>query len=139
MSHLNRTLMSELSGFPSGRPKSVNTLMHCLLKIPKGWPPAKATSLRLPHQDPHPLANSAQRFQMTKNPPKLSLPDVISRIFPHRFQQICIISVSGDCMHCIFETCQVCPSISMISQFHKFSYRIVVSNNTCYYSENEIF
>ena len=85
MSHLNRTLMSELSGFPSARPKSVNTLTHCLLKIPKGWPPAKATSLRLPHQDPHLLANSAQRFQMTKNPPKMSSPVVISQIFPDLF------------------------------------------------------
>ena len=97
MSHLNRTLMSELNVFQSGRPKSVNTLMHCLLKIPKGWPPAKATNLRLPHQDPHPLASSAQRFQMTKNPPKISSPDVISRIFLVGFQQICIISVSGGC------------------------------------------
>ena len=42
-----------------------------------------------------------QRFQMTKNPPKIGS-NVISRIFPNRFQLICIISVSGDCMHSIY-------------------------------------
>ena len=41
---------------------------------------------------------AAQRFQMTKNPPKTSSPDVISRIFTDRFQQICIIYISDDFM-----------------------------------------
>ena len=27
--------------------------------------------------------------------------------FPNRFEQICIISVSGDCMRRLFETCQI--------------------------------
>ena len=61
---------------------------------------------------------------MTKNPPKISSPGMISRIFPDRFQQFCIISVSGDCMHCMFKTCQVVVSISMTGQFHNFSYVI---------------
>ena len=43
-----------------------------------------------------------------------------SRIFPHRIQQVCIISVSGDCMFCIIEICQIIASISVNSQFHKF-------------------
>ena len=67
---------------------------------------------------------AAQRFQMTKNPPKTSSPDVISRIFTDRFQQICIIYISDDFMPCIFKTCQVVASISMTSQFDNFSYLI---------------
>ena len=40
----------------------------------------------------------AQRFQMTKKPPKRGS-NVISRNFPNRFHLICIISVSGDCIN----------------------------------------
>ena len=32
-----------------------------------------------------------------------------------------MISVSGDCMRCILKTCQIVASISVTSQFHKFS------------------
>ena len=56
------------------------------------------------------------------NPAKNNSPEVISRILKIRFQQICIISVSGDCMFCICKTCQIVASISVTSQFHKFSY-----------------
>jgi len=44
----------------------------------------------------------AQRFQMSKIPrPKRSWLDVFSQVFPSKFQQICIVSVSGDCMRYI--------------------------------------
>jgi hypothetical protein len=44
-----------------------------------------------------------QRFQMTKNPPNISSPDVISRFFfPNRFQHICTFFISGDCMCSLF-------------------------------------
>ena len=36
-----------------------------------------------------------QSFQMTKNPPKISSPDVISRIFPKSISANFIIFVSG--------------------------------------------
>ena len=45
-------------------------------------------------------------------------------IFPNELLQICIISVSGDCMSCIFKFCQIVESESVTIQFHKFSYVI---------------
>ena len=48
----------------------------------------------------------AQWFQMAKNPPKIRSLDAISRIFPGKFQQNPMISVSGHCMHLIFKICR---------------------------------
>ena len=52
--------------------------------------------------------------------------NVILRIFQNRFQQICIIiSVSGDMNvldKYVVNTRQIVASISMTSQFHKFSF-----------------
>ena len=57
---------------------------------------------------------------------------MISWVFPIRFQQICIISVSGDCNS---ETCQIVASISMtqtISQiFLCYYWRVFVIWNYC--------
>ena len=44
--------------------------------------------------------------------------------FHYKFQQICMISVSGDCMRCISENCQIVASISMTQT----SSQIFVSN-----------
>ena len=41
-------------------------------------------------------------------------------IFPSKFQQIHIISVSGHCMWVIFKICQTVAGFSMIGQFHDF-------------------
>ena len=55
---------------------------------------------------------------MTKTRPKeVHLPTLISRIFPNRFLQICIISVSGDCMCWIFKTCQTVVTVSISQIF----------------------
>ena len=65
----------------------------------------------------------------------MSCPFVISRIFSNQFKQICMISVSGDCICCKHKTCQIVSSISVTSQFHKFSYvnfwRVFVIWNLC--------
>ena len=67
---------------------------------------------------------------MTKNPPKMKFTNVISRIFQNRFQQICIIiSVSGDIN--VVKTRQIVASISMTSQFHKFS-DVIFGGFFCY-------
>ena len=47
----------------------------------------------------------AQWFQIAKIPPKIRKIDQISRIFPNKFQQIHLISISGHCMHLIFNIC----------------------------------
>ena len=54
------------------------------------------------------------------NPPKISLPDMISQIFPSKFQQIHIITVSGGCVPFTLKIYQTVVGISMISQFHEF-------------------
>ena len=54
------------------------------------------------------------------NPPKISSLELISRVFPCKFQQIEIISVSGHQIHFILKICQSAPDISMISRFHDF-------------------
>ena len=54
------------------------------------------------------------------NPPKICSPEVISQIFPSKFQQIQVISVSGHFIHFIFKICQTAADISMIKQFHEF-------------------
>ena len=54
------------------------------------------------------------------NPPKISSLELISRVFPCKFQQIEIISVSGHQIHFILKICQTAPDISMISRFHDF-------------------
>ena len=45
---------------------------------------------------------------------------MISRVFPSKFQQICITSVSGYCAHFTFKVCQIVEGISTIRQFHEF-------------------
>ena len=40
--------------------------------------------------------------------------------FHNRFQQICMISVSCDCMRCISETCQNVAAMFINNQFHEF-------------------
>jgi len=54
-------------------------------------------------------------------PKKISSPEVISRIFPTKFQQIHIISVfrSFHSLH-TFKICQTVVGISMISKIHEF-------------------
>ena len=47
--------------------------------------------------------------------------DVFSQVFASKLQQICVISVFGDC---IFKICQIVVCISVTSQFQKFSYKI---------------
>jgi hypothetical protein len=62
----------------------------------------------------------AQWFQTAQTRQKYSL-EVISRIFPSKFQKIDLISVSGHCMHFILKICQtVAGIISVTSQFHEF-------------------
>ena len=45
---------------------------------------------------------------------------MISQIFPSKFQQIPIISVSGHCMWVIFKICPTVAGWSIIGQFHDF-------------------
>ena len=52
---------------------------------------------------------------------KCNLLDVISRVFPSKFQQIHTASVSSHCILYMFKTCQIVAGTSMIRQFHKFS------------------
>ena len=66
------------------------------------------------------MHGAAQRFQMAKNPPKISSPKVISRVFPYNFQHILIASVSGHSLRFTFKVCQIVAGISTISQFHEF-------------------
>jgi len=54
-----------------------------------------------------------------ENPPKISSPKVISRVFPYTFLQIYITSVSG-CLRFTFKICQIVAGSSMIRQFHGF-------------------
>ena len=54
------------------------------------------------------------------NPPKIRSFDVISRVFPNKFQQIHIISVSGHCMRLVLKICQTVAGISKTSPFHEF-------------------
>jgi len=54
------------------------------------------------------------------NPPKIRSFDVISRVFPSKFQQIHIISVSGHCMCLVLKICQTVAGISKTSAFHEF-------------------
>jgi len=54
-----------------------------------------------------------------ENPPKISSPKVISRVFPYTFLQIYITSVSG-CLRFTFKICQIVAGSSMIRQFHEF-------------------
>ena len=54
------------------------------------------------------------------NPPKIRSFDVISRVFPSKFQQIHIISVSGHCMRLVLKICQTVAGIGKTSPFHEF-------------------
>ena len=45
---------------------------------------------------------------------KKGLPKVVSRVFPYKFLQIQIASVSGHGMHYIFKMCQIVAGMSMI-------------------------
>ena len=45
-------------------------------------------------------------------------------LFPSKFQQIHIISVSGHCMWVIFKICQTVAGWIMIGQFHDFFFQI---------------
>ena len=55
---------------------------------------------------------------MAQTRQKLSSHDVISRIF--KFQQIEILSVSGDCIRFTFKIRQTVAGTSVIRQFHDF-------------------
>ena len=66
----------------------------------------------------------AQWFHTAEIRRKCNLLDVISRVFPNKFQQIHIPSVSNHCILCIFKTCQIVAGTSMIRQFHEFFYLI---------------
>jgi len=54
------------------------------------------------------------------NPPKIRSFDVISRVFPSKFQQIHIITVSGHCMRLVLKICQTVAGMSKTSPFHEF-------------------
>ena len=62
---------------------------------------------------------SAQWFQMSKIRQNISSPKVISRVFPWKFLQIHITSVSG-CLRFTFKICQTVAGTSMIRRFHEF-------------------
>ena len=60
-------------------------------------------------------------FQMAETRQKISLLDVLSRIFLGKCPLIYIISISGgDYMRLIFKICQTVAGVSMTSQFHEF-------------------
>ena len=75
------------------------------------------------------LARSASRsihgrgehsgFKCQKIHQNISLPMVISRVFPWKFLQHHITSVSG-CLHFTFKICQTVAGTSMIRWFHEF-------------------
>ena len=54
------------------------------------------------------------------NLPKISSFDVISRVFPSKFQEIHFIFVSGHCMRFVFKIYQTVAGVSATSQFHEF-------------------
>ena len=66
----------------------------------------------------------AQWFRLAKTRWKFNSPKVISRVFPTKFLQIYITSVSTFqplyALHTYSETCQIIASTSMIRQFHEF-------------------
>ena len=62
---------------------------------------------------------STQWFQMSKIRQNISSPKVISRVFPWKFLQIHITSVSG-CLRFTFKICQTVAGTSMIRRFHEF-------------------
>ena len=66
------------------------------------------------------MHGAAQWLQMTKNPPKISSNNVVSRVFPCKFQHFQIASVSSHSVCFIFKTCQIIADTSMIRQFHEF-------------------
>ena len=57
---------------------------------------------------------------MSKNRQKMSFLKVISRVFPCKFLQIPIVSVSGQGVHCIFKICQIISATSKMRPFHEF-------------------
>ena len=62
------------------------------------------------------------------NPPKISLLEAISRVFPSsKFQYIHIPSVSGDSRVCFtsFKICQIVAGTSVICQFHDFFLNLI--------------
>ena len=63
---------------------------------------------------------TTQWFQMAKNPPRIISLDVISRVFPSKFRQIHITSVSAHSTHLIFRICQIVVGRLMTRQFHEF-------------------
>ena len=65
------------------------------------------------------VRDDAQWFQMSKIRQNISSPKVISRVFPWKFLQIHITSVSG-CLRFTFKICQTVAGTSTISQFHEF-------------------
>ena len=64
--------------------------------------------------------SSTKWFHIDKNPPKISSHDVISRIFPSKFQQIPIISVSGLCI--LLLHIQYLPNYQSIPQFFSIKF-----------------
>ena len=64
--------------------------------------------------------HGAQWFHIAEPRRKCNSLDVISRVFPSKFLQIHITSVSGHYVVYIFKTCQIIAGTSMILQFHDF-------------------
>jgi hypothetical protein len=62
-----------------------------------------------------------QWLQIAKKQQKIFSLDVISRVLPCKFLQIQITSVSG-CLRFTFKMYQIVAGISMILQFHEFSF-----------------
>jgi hypothetical protein len=55
-----------------------------------------------------------------RNPPKISSPDGISRVFSTRCQQVYFYFRFRDCLRFRFKICQITAGTSMISRFHEF-------------------
>jgi hypothetical protein len=71
------------------------------------------------------ISNSTLAYLRTvvpngQNPPKISSLVVIWRVFPSKFQQIHMISVSGHCICFVLNICQTGAGITMTNQFHEF-------------------
>ena len=67
----------------------------------------------------HCMQYEAQWYQMSKISQNISSAKVISRIFPWKFLQIHITSVSG-CLYFKFKICQTVAGTSMSRRFHEF-------------------
>ena len=94
----------------------------CATSVPTKSPCAHYCAT--PHTPRHVLASlrcfRSPMVQNNQNQPKIRLLDVISRIFPSKFQQIHLISVSSHCKRFIFKIRQTVAGTSITSRFHDF-------------------